>query len=91
VRSSAESLGPTILSSFDPDADTPQPFSLARSLEESTQAMRMAGIRPEVIYAHRKTGLIVTADNRDKLSKEAMAEWKAAIDEYFDKGKRKSL
>jgi hypothetical protein len=59
---------------FDPDADTPQPFSLERSLEESTQAIRMAGIRPEVIYAHRKTGLIVTADNRDKLSKEAMAE-----------------
>jgi hypothetical protein len=76
---------------FDPDADTPQPFSLARSLEESTQAMRMAGIRPEVIYAHRKTGLIVTADNRDKLSKEAVAEWETAIDEYFDKGKGKSL
>jgi len=76
---------------FDPDADTPQPFSRERSLEESTQAMRMAGIRPEVIYAHRKTGLIVTADNRDKLSKEAMAEWEAAIDEYFDKAKRKSL
>jgi hypothetical protein len=76
---------------LDPDADTPQQFSLERSLEESTQAMRMAGIRPEVIYAHRKTGLIVTADNRDKLSKEAMAEWEAAIDEYFDKVKRKSL
>jgi hypothetical protein len=31
---------------FDPDADTPQPFSLERSIEESARAMVAAGIRP---------------------------------------------
>jgi hypothetical protein len=41
---------------FDPDSDTPQPFPLERYLEESTAAMVAAGIRPEIFYAHGKTG-----------------------------------
>jgi hypothetical protein len=71
---------------FDPDADTPQPLSLEKYFEESTEAMVRAGIRPEIIYAHRKTGgLIVTAENQEKLSAGDIAEWEAAIDEYFEK------
>jgi hypothetical protein len=73
---------------FDPDADTPQPFRLEKFLEESIEAMVAAGIRPEIIYAHRKTGgLIVTEANQEKLSAEDIAEWEAAIDEYFEKTK----
>jgi hypothetical protein len=73
---------------FDPDADTPQPFRLEKFLEESTEAMVAAGIRPEIIYAHRKTGgLIVTEKNQEKLSAEDIAEWEAAIDEYFERTK----
>ena len=75
---------------FDPDADTPQPFRLEKFLEESTEAMVAAGIRPEIIYAHRKTGLIVTEENLEKLSAEDIAEWEAAIDEYFEKTKGNS-
>ena len=76
---------------FDPDADTPQPFRLEKFLEESTEAMVAAGIRPEIIYAHRKTGgLIVTDENQEKLSAEDIAEWEAAIDEYFEKTKGNS-
>jgi len=75
---------------FDPDADTPQPFRLEKFLEESTEAMVAAGIRPEIIYAHRKTGgLIVTEENLEKLSAEDIAEWEAAIDEYLAKTKGK--
>ena len=75
---------------FDPDADTPQPFPLGKYLEESTKAMVAAGIRPEIIYAHRKTGgLIVTEENQGKLSAEDIAEWEAAIDEYLEKTKGK--
>ena len=71
---------------FDPDADTPQPFPLEKYLEESTAAMVAAGIRPEIIYAHRKTGgLLVTEENQAKLSAEDIAEWEAAIDEYLEK------
>jgi hypothetical protein len=69
---------------FNPDADTPQPFPLDKFTEESAQAMARAGIRPEMIYAHRKTGL-VTEENRHKLLPEDMAVWEAAVDEYFDK------
>ena len=73
---------------FDPDADTPQPFRLEKFLEESIEAMVAAGIRPEIIYAHRKTGgLIVTEANQEKLSAEDIAEWEAAIDEYLEKTK----
>ena len=75
---------------FDPDADTPQPFPLEKYLEESTEAMVAAGIRPEIIYAHRKTcGLIVTEGNLEKLSAEDIAEWEAAIEEYLEKTKGK--
>src|SRR5271169_3841298 len=49
-------------------------------------AMVAAGIRPEIIYAHRKTGgLLVTEENQGKLSAEDIAEWEAAIDEYLEK------
>ncbi len=43
--------------------------------------MVKAGIDPSYIYAFDKTGLIVSTDNRDKLSPENQAEWMAAISE----------
>jgi hypothetical protein len=72
---------------FDPDSLTPQPFRLDECLQESTEALIQAGIRPEIIHAHRKTGLIVTEDNRDELPGDALAEWEAAIAEYFEMAK----
>ena len=74
---------------FNPDSLMPEPFPLEECLEESTRAMVQAGIRPEIIYAHRKTGLIVTQENCEKLPADALAEWEAAAEEYFEmiKGK----
>ena len=74
---------------FNPDSLTPEPFPLEAYLEESTAAMVEAGMRPEIIYAHRKTGLIVTQENYEKLPKSALVEWEAAVEEYFEvvKGK----
>ena len=43
--------------------------------------MVKAGIDPSYIYAFKKTGLLVTTDNWDKLSPEDQAEWMAAISE----------
>lgn len=48
-----------------------------------------AGIRTEIIYTHRKTGLIVTQDNWEKLPESALMEWDAAVHEYFEMLKRK--
>ncbi len=75
---------------FNPESLTPEPFRLEQFREESERAMVEAGIRPEIIYAYRKTGLIVTQDNYGKLPKSAVAEWEAAVEEYFEMVKGKA-
>ena len=42
---------------------------------------------PRLIYASRKTGLLVTEENLDKLPKGALEEWNAALDEYDERMK----
>ena len=66
---------------FDPDADTPQPLDLERYEKDLADAMAAAGIDPRLIYASRKTGLLVTEENLDKLPAEVLEEWNAARDE----------
>ncbi len=51
--------------------------------------MAAAGIDPALIYASRKTGLLVTEDNLDKIPEEALAEWEAAVAEYDELAKAK--
>src|SRR5208337_2341030 len=71
---------------FDPDADTPQPISKA-GLDEMTgqilSAAGKAGVRPELIYAMRKTGRIVTESNQELLTDGELQEWQDAIEEYL--------
>ena len=71
---------------FDPDADTPQPISKA-GLDEMTaeilSAAGKAGVRPELIYAMRKTGRIVTELNQQLLNDDELQEWQDAIEEYL--------
>jgi integrase len=71
---------------FDPDADTPQPISKA-GLDEMTgqilSAAGKSGIRPELIYAMRKTGRIVTESNQQLLTDDELHEWQDAIEEYL--------
>lgn len=45
-------------------------------------AARRANIRPEILYAMRKTGRIVTVENKQYLTPEELAEWNAAIDDF---------
>jgi integrase len=70
---------------FDPDADTPQPISKA-VLDEMTghilSAAGKASVRPELIYAMRKTGRIVTESNQRLLTDDELQEWQDAIEEY---------
>ena len=66
---------------FDPDADTPQKINEEYVDKAIIEAMVKAGMDPSYIYAYKKTGLLVTTDNWDKLSPEDQAEWKAAISE----------
>ena len=74
---------------FDPDVDTPIALDQERINAQLTQAMASAGLDPCLIYAFRRTGLIVTEDNLGLLSQEDLAEWNAAIEEYEAKLKTK--
>ena len=71
---------------FDPDADTPQPISKAGLDEMTGQILSVAGkagVRPELIYAMKKTGRIVTESNQHLLTDEELQEWQDAIEEYL--------
>lgn len=68
---------------FDPDSIVPRPLDLDKLTRESVDVMEKSGVRPELIYAFRKTGLIVSEGNLDKISPSALAEWEAAVAEYF--------
>lgn len=67
---------------FDPDADTPQPIKPEKMQAEMMKAMKIAGTPADIIYAYRKTGLLLTERHSKNYSAEAKAEWQAAIDEY---------
>jgi hypothetical protein len=68
---------------FDPDQDTPQPFSDEKMRAEILEAMTKAGIPPQIAYAYAKTGLLLMEEHQDNYQPEAIAEWKAAVEEYF--------
>ena len=71
---------------FDPDCAYPRPQS-QRQVDDYKHAVLAAmgkvGIDPAVMYAFKKTGMIVTSHNQQFLSKEELAEWTDAIDEYY--------
>jgi hypothetical protein len=82
-------MGPEDPIFFDPDADTPQPFPEDRYERDFNEAIDKAAatgmMRPEIVYATKRTGLIVTAENWDTLLPEDRAAWNEAINEYFEK------
>jgi hypothetical protein len=52
--------------------------------QEMVKAMKRAGVSPQIIYAYEKCEFLVTESNRHLIDAEQMAEWEAAIDEYFE-------
>ena len=73
--------GPSDPILFDPDADQPTPISSVRLEAEMLDAMRKAGTPPQIVYAYRKTGLLVMEDS--PASPGDRQAWEAAIEEYF--------
>lgn len=69
---------------FDPDADEPRPIEAAGITAEVVRAMEEAGIRPRLIHAYRRTGLLVSEENIGRLGLRELAEWSAALEEYDD-------
>lgn len=52
------------------------------------EAMEKAGTTPELVYAYKKTGRILTEEASKNLSKKELKEWQDAIDDYFELQKR---
>ncbi len=74
---------------FDPNSDVPRPLQQSTVddiMDVFVEAAATAGIDPVLVYAMKKTGRIVTAENRRFLSDDDLREWEAAVAEA-----RKSL
>jgi len=69
---------------FDPNCDVPTPLMPEKMEEDTVRAMETAGIAPQIIHAYRRTGRLVTEQNQHLLSAEAIDEWNAAVEEYFE-------
>lgn len=67
---------------FDPEADEPRELDMESYEKDLAQAMAAATIYPRLIYASRKTGLLVTEENLNKRPEGALEEWNEALDEY---------
>jgi hypothetical protein len=67
---------------FDPTKDQPQPMDDYAVRVQIVNAMSVAGIAQEYIYAYQKTGLMPTKANQHLLSKADLEEWDAAIGDY---------
>jgi hypothetical protein len=55
------------------------------AMREIVCTMLVAQVEEEIVYAFLKTGRIVTEENEVNLSPEELAEWNAALDEFFEK------
>jgi hypothetical protein len=77
-------MGPDDPIFFDPNADTPQPMETdsPEMRREFGEAAKNAGIPEELIYATNKTGIILTAENRDLLPDNQVKEFEDAVREY---------
>ncbi len=67
---------------FDPDKDEPTALNPASVETALIAGMKASGVRPELIYAYEKTGLILM-EGID-YAKAVRKEYEAAIDEYFE-------
>lgn len=66
---------------FDPDEDQPLPLSAHKVKAQILEAMRKANTPPEIAYAYKRTGLLLTKGSRAPAK--VRQEWDAAIKEYF--------
>jgi len=68
---------------FDPATNEPRALSANKLDKDIFAAMRSAGTRPEIVYAFKKTGMLLLDGLKPTYPAYAVAEWDAAIDEYF--------
>ena len=67
---------------FDPDFDTPTPYTDEKMTNMMVEAMEAAGIPDHLIFAYRKTGMTMGAENAGLWTEQEIDEWNAAMAEY---------
>jgi hypothetical protein len=68
---------------FDPDASEPSPMSAVKMEADVIEAMRKAGTPPHIVYAYKKTGLLLMEEMREHWPQDRVKEWEDAVEEYF--------
>jgi hypothetical protein len=68
---------------FDPTADEPTKLRVEQFDKEVLAAMQAAGTPPQIMYAFKKTGLLLSQELMNTYPADAVKEWEAAIHEYF--------
>ena len=68
---------------YDEDCDEPTPLSEEKIRETLINALVAAGARPEIVYACRKTGRLVTESNQHLLTRAELQAWTDAAEEYL--------
>ena len=68
---------------FDPDAAEPAMLSHHQAEELLVRSLRVANAPAPFIYAYKKTGLLVTDENIDRLKMDQLKRWDQAVAEYF--------
>lgn len=81
-RETGRDPGPDDPCGFDPDSDEPQPEAEERIKSFMGDIADAAGLAPDLAFAIRKTGLLVTKDNQDGLNEDQRVAWKHALAEY---------
>jgi len=77
--------GPTDPVFFDPDADEPRPLNIDAAFDELAAIAGEVGVSPQLIYAMKKTGRIVTENNKQFLTPAELKEWNDAIEKNHQK------
>lgn len=67
---------------FDEDAATPMPMNMRGYREAVVEAMKVAGVPDELIYAYNKTGLMLTEEARNLMPDADVEEFEAAVEEF---------
>lgn len=67
---------------FDPDRDDPQLEARERIKSLMGDIADLAGVAPDLTFAIRRTGLLVTQRNQDQLDENQLTAWKDALAEY---------
>ncbi len=74
--------GPDDDCAFDPDSGEAQPAAEAKIKSIMGDIADSAGLAADLVFAIRKTGLLVTQRNQDGLDDDQRAAWNEALAEY---------